>query len=167
MGWEGGGNGCDEDQTEERTVMPRRYTVIKELQKIEYQVVTSLYRATLAVCLVYSWPNLFKFERRPILICMPKSHVCLEINPSHYAMWIWKTSNINACLGMSTLIAFGEENWNLKSRIVCSNLALINAGRRDYTTCHKSNSKWHSSVTTYLFPHCRDCAGICWHQMKL
>ena len=44
MGWErGGGNGCDEDQTEERTVMQRNYSNQRVAEKIEYQVVTSLY----------------------------------------------------------------------------------------------------------------------------
>ena len=44
MGWErGGGNGCDEDQIEERTVMQRNYCNRRVAEKIKYQVVTSLY----------------------------------------------------------------------------------------------------------------------------
>ena len=44
MGWErGGGNGCDENQKEERTEMQRNYSNQGVAEKIKYQVVTSLY----------------------------------------------------------------------------------------------------------------------------
>ena len=44
MGWErGGGNGCDEDQTEGRTVMQTNYSNQRVAEKIKYQVVTSFY----------------------------------------------------------------------------------------------------------------------------
>lgn len=53
MGWErGGGNGCDEDQTEERTVMQRNYSNQGVAEKIEYQVVTSLYEDYLLAVLL-------------------------------------------------------------------------------------------------------------------